>query len=149
MVEQAEPGPRVAWASLERGESDAQRFWSGAAPDELRFEYVDDGRARGTADELVVELAASDWVAYEVNVAQRAVLGVKVATHGSGPTPIELSIDGTAVPLDDHGSGLHEGSSHAVARGRHVIRVDCGAGRAAISYIEVIADRRAAENNAR
>src|SRR3989442_5876986 len=26
-LEQAEPGLRVAWVSLERGESDAQRFW--------------------------------------------------------------------------------------------------------------------------
>src|ERR1700688_5242963 len=26
-LEQAKPGLRVAWVSLERGESDAQRFW--------------------------------------------------------------------------------------------------------------------------
>jgi endoglucanase len=112
------------------------RNGNGAAPETLRFEYVDNGLARGAADELVVELAVGDWVAYEVNVAQQTALAVKVATGAAVPMSIGVSVDGSVVPLDHHGDGMYEGAGHPVAPGRHVVRVDCSAGRVAIRYLE-------------
>ncbi len=115
------------------------RSGDGATPETLRFEYVDNGMARGAADELVVELASGDWIAYEVNVARQATLAVKVATGASASTPLGLSIDGSVVPLDHDRDGVHASVGYEVAPGRHVIRVECLARRVAISYVEVTA----------
>ena len=107
------------------------------APAEFSFDYVDDGVGRGAVDELVVELAAGDWVAYEVNVAVPTALAVRVQLDGSDPTTaIGLSIDGNAIHLVQDGGGALEGSTHA-ATGRHVLRVECLAERATIISLYV------------
>jgi endoglucanase len=85
-----------------------------------------DGRPRAEGELLAVELAAGDWVAYEVNVAAPAVL--EVIVDGAGDPA--LAFDGVALPATGRTAG-------PVEPGCHTLRVTATADRTTFTAIDV------------
>jgi len=113
----------------------------GAAPVELDFEY-EDGMTRDTTAELVVDLAAGDWIAYDVNVGHATYLAVSVAITRSpeqafDATPIAVSIDDEPIRVEAYGASVRGTSGQPVDAGRHVLRVECLARQATIRSIDL------------
>jgi endoglucanase len=109
----------------------------GSAPRTLNFDHAE-GVPNASDDGLVVSLSPRDWVAYEVNVARAANLGIAVAVIPTGECALEVSIDGELVELKWSTDGLVRGTStSAVAAGRHAVRIECAAGEAAIRWLEL------------
>lgn len=62
-------------------------------------------------------------------------LVVEVAVDQSA---LGVSIDGDPVPIEASDDGVVRGTSvHAVAAGRHVVRLECVAGEATIRWLEL------------
>lgn len=100
----------------------------------VSFAYTDRGSALND-DGLVVCLGRRDWVAYDVDVGRGTKLMVEVAVD---QPVLALSIDGDPVPLEATDDGVVRGTSaHAVAAGRHVVRLECVAGEATIRWLEL------------
>jgi hypothetical protein len=109
----------------------------GAAPRTLNFDYTE-GVRNSSADELVVCLSPGDWVAYEVNVLRATKLAIVIAAIPTGECKIGVSIDGEPAEIEPSRDGLIRGTSTStVAPGRHAVRIECIAGRAAISWLEL------------
>jgi endoglucanase len=108
----------------------------GAPTRALHFDHTE-GVPNSSDDGLVVSLGPSDWVSYEVNVAEPARLEIAVA-RVPGACEIGVTIDGDPIDLGPDADGLVRGmSTSAVSPGRHAVRVECLAGEAAIRWLEV------------
>jgi endoglucanase len=127
-----------ATATLDGFRSDdlvAIRDTNGAMPRALSFDHTE-GVPNSSDDGLVVSLAPSDWVSYEVNVAEATKLEIVVAPVDNA-AELAISIDGDAVVVESSGDGLMRGTTtSAVAPGRHAVRVECLSGDAAIRWLE-------------
>ena len=109
---------------------------SGGSPRALNFDHSE-GVPNSSDDGLVVSLSPSDWVSYEVNVAEATKLEIAIAPLDGGGK-IAVSIDGDAVAVESSGDGLVRGTTtFAVASGRHAVRVECLAGDTAIRWLEI------------
>ncbi len=129
----------LATATLDGFRSDdlvTIRDADGSAPRALTFDHVE-GVSNSSDDGLVVSLSPSDWVAYEVNVADAGKLDIVVASLG-GESTIGISIDGERIEVRQSEGGLIRGTSaFAVEPGRHSVQIECIAGEAAIRWLEV------------
>ena len=138
-----------ATATLDGFRSDdlvAIRDAHGATPRALNFDHTE-GVPNSSDNGLTVRLGPSDWVSYEVNVAEATRLEVAVAPLG-GTGKIGISIDGDAVAVESLGDGLLRGTTaSAVAPGRHAVRVECLAGDTAIRWLEITCGEALAPRN--
>jgi endoglucanase len=108
----------------------------GSAPRALNFDHAE-GVSNSSDDGLVVSLSPSDWVAYEVNVAEAGELDIVVASL-AGESKIGISLDGEPIEVRVSEGGLIRGTSaSAVTPGRHSVQIECIAGQAAIRWLEV------------
>ena len=113
--------------------------WASEFARELKYE---DGMTRDTTAELVVDLAAGDWIAYDVNVGHATYLAVSVAITRSpeqafDATPIAVSIDDEPIRVEAYGASVRGTSGQPVDAGRHVLRVECLARQATIRSIDL------------
>src|SRR5260370_41132621 len=85
---------------------------------------------RAPPAELVVDLAAGDWIAYDVNVGRPTYLAVSVAITRSpeqafDATPIAVSIDDEPLRVEAYGASVRGTFGQLVDAGGHVLRVEC------------------------
>jgi endoglucanase len=129
-----------ATTTLEEFRSDdlvAIRHADGSAPHTLHFDHSE-GISNSSDDGLVVRLSPNDWVAYEVNVGEASRLEIAVASVPAQGSKIGVSIDGEPVEVEPSEDGIVQGTFTPLAEpGRHVVRIECIAGEAAIRWLEL------------
>ncbi len=104
----------------------------------LSFDYAD-GATPDALGDLLVCLRAGDWIAYDVNVARPATLGVSIALAASlwDATPIGVLIDGEPIRLELDGGSIRGFTGRGLDAGDHVLRVDCLGMEATIRSLDI------------
>jgi hypothetical protein len=100
-----------------------------------------DGIARAAADELLVNLRAGDWVAYDIVVRSPGRFQIVVALKPDGATAHEtlaISLDGAAIDAGDPEPASVRGMTAELAPGRHVVRLTGLSGDTLVRWIDVI-----------
>src|SRR5260370_8453802 len=100
------------------------RHANGVGYGELDWNRTDG--AREAADELLVNLRAGDWVAYEIVVRSPSRFQIVVAGKPDGEVarqPLAISIDGAAVGAEDPEPASVRGTTDELAAGHHVVRL--------------------------
>ena len=101
-----------------------------------------DGIGRATADELLVSLGAGDWVAYDIVVPSPARFRIAVALKPTGTAApqraaLDISIDGTALDVEDPNDATVSGTTDQLTAGRHVVRLTGVSSETIVRSIEV------------
>src|SRR5260370_42687148 len=102
---------------------------------------------RAPPAELVVDLAAGDWIAYDVNVGRPTYLAVSVAITRSpeqafDATPIAVSIDDEPLRVEAYGASVRGTSGQLVEAGGPALRLGCPPRQAPLRSVHLTRGRR-------